>query len=293
MDYFDTINQDIEMINDKLNMLIEFWENKLNKGSKKTSSEALRLHLNQIINEIEIIEYFKNSLAELDERINFIVENEISTVNLDQLRYVSIMITKLRIVYEKPASQESLIKLTLKIVNKMKSDTTIEIVEEIPIEELYDLKIAILVKYIINKIVKDDKLSINDINNLTNDHWCKSILKVNYPLLKLYKEKEEINDQRKIEGVVKYYTETIYIRGQRYFLCRDLHERSKQMLINWYGVKYNYFPEDIYTFEVSSEDLKPKTQFSISNYDHDKEYDIEESSLQDPFKILNWLDRNS
>jgi len=86
-------------------------------------------------------------------------------------------------------------------------------------------KIADIAQADIPPIIKKKK-NIHLINDLLDENYCKTKLKVYYPILSPVRVKDS-------KGRDRYYATPVKIGRKNYYLCSQWYERSREPLLNW------------------------------------------------------------
>lgn len=308
MTYFNSIRNNIEIIQCRLDELMNYLENEYKNTPKKFNLKIIRENSNGIFNNMEDLIYFKNKLNKLTEQIIHIEEYELGQFNVEQMKYTTKIILKVSTIFINTKDEAKQIKFINQIIKKLKVGID-EIDEdnsilELSIEEIQQLKMGALARYIIKKIASDNKFSEIDIDNMQSIDWCKNVLKLNNHLIKRFIKDDEELDQHKINNVIKYYKTPFTINGNQYFLSNELFERSREIFIEWYKVKsdelFDTNNELLFNYEKNIIDNQNNNlDVSINNKNNsnsnveDDADEIKDEYLTDPFKILNWLDKHT
>lgn len=300
MTYFNSIRSNIDIIQYKIDGLMNYLEKKYKKTPQKLNLKIIRENSNGIFDRIEELIYLKNRLNKLAEQITHIEEYELAQFNVEQMRYTAKIILKVSSVFANTTDDTKLIKFVNKIVKKLRigfdeieRDNS---VLELSIEEIRQLKMGALARYIIKKIAFENKFSGTDIENMQNSTWCKNVLKINNHLIKRVIKGYEESEQRKINNVSKYYETIITIDGEKYFLSNDLSERSREIFIKWYKVKSDDMFDTNNELSMGYDKKATDNQNNIldveNNNKAEDDEEIKYEYLTDPFKVLNWLDKH-
>jgi hypothetical protein len=203
-----SIENDIKVINNNYKKLLDY----------------LLIQYEIIPNELSLIEKkaYLNTIIDRIEEVELIIENleKVKKVNKSLLdsHFCNIDENGTQIIPE--------------IVNKNKYLG--EEISELSIEVMEKLKMSKLVCYIINKLNYEKKISDQDLLNLQDRKWCKSILQVNHPVLLKHNKFVSNVDQRKVDGYSKYFAQTYLVNNNFFFVCYDLFEKSRSSFINFY-----------------------------------------------------------
>ena len=102
-------------------------------------------------------------------------------------------------------------------------------------KNLYDSEVnfGVLVRRSMKLLIKNKKLSDETIDQLTDNEYCKETFDIDFQMLKKIEEGTSLSDQRNVDGDSRYWAETIYINGEKYFICNDWTEKNKVKYENW------------------------------------------------------------
>ncbi|WP_066071640.1 hypothetical protein [Neobacillus soli] len=122
----------------------------------------------------------------------------------------------------------------IKFMKKWIRDYEQESQEASKVEDTHDLiKVGILVRTTMEKIVREQLMTIDRTELLLDVKYCKSTFDINYPFLKKVVWDSPLSDQRKINGYDRYWAKDITINQERYLICNDWYERNKPKFLKW------------------------------------------------------------
>jgi hypothetical protein len=78
-------------------------------------------------------------------------------------------------------------------------------------------------------LIKNNKLDSETINKLQSLEYCRSVFGMNFQILKKINDKNNIREERQINGYPRYYAQPI----NAYLLCNDWYERHRDTLNQW------------------------------------------------------------
>lgn len=102
-----------------------------------------------------------------------------------------------------------------------------------PIQINTTSKIGMLVRTTMKEIVEAHLLTLEKVQELEDEKYCKYTFDINYPLLKKVTLTQPLYEQKNVNGYPRYWAEVITIHGQRYLICNDWYERNKTKFIRW------------------------------------------------------------
>lgn len=172
-------------------------------------------------------------------------------------------------------------KIKVESINETASE--LSQITEFSLDEMKKIKIGALVRYIIKKMANDKKLSKTNISNLQNKEWCKEILLVNHQMIKKCNKYLTESDQRKINGVLKYYAQIYIIDESEYFVCSELYERSRQPFLQLFNEEYNIIiKNESFNDKITKEKIE---NMSLVRYNFDEIKNINNTSDK-PCKVV-------
>ena len=213
MSITEFIDIDLQSALEKVKYLIERLYEQNNNIPKDLELSEKRIYSNSLFDRIENTEEMLDILKQLKKRNEILSESSFCNIDIEGLK--------------------------IKMEPSVENITDIEKFIELSLDEIKKLKIRGLVRYIIEKLIYDKKLSKLNISNLQNYEWCKDILLVSYPVIRKYNKYLTESDQRKVNGTFKYYAQIYKLDESEYFICSELAERSRQPFLQWFWEKYN------------------------------------------------------
>ncbi len=91
----------------------------------------------------------------------------------------------------------------------------------------------------IDNMISERLLDSDVIRNLTDQSWCKTNLKVSYPVLKRVVDDISIDVQRKNkDGYLRYYKRIYDIAGEKFLLCKEWYEKNRNSFNKWVDTIY-------------------------------------------------------
>nr|WP_315151453.1 hypothetical protein [uncultured Flavobacterium sp.] len=99
--------------------------------------------------------------------------------------------------------------------------------------ELKKVKIGLLVRNTLPIILSEKLISEIEINNLIKDAYSKTILDVNYPVLREYNKNKSLNENRMVNDHSRYYADYFEYGDKKYLICSEWYERSVVPYIKW------------------------------------------------------------
>lgn len=99
--------------------------------------------------------------------------------------------------------------------------------------ELKKEKIGIMVRATLPIILSEKLISELEIHNLTKAEYCKSILDINYPVLREYNDRKNITENRLVNDHTRYYAYVYKSGNRQYLICSEWYERSVIPYIKW------------------------------------------------------------
>ncbi|MFJ5718269.1 hypothetical protein [Neobacillus sp. NPDC093127] len=122
----------------------------------------------------------------------------------------------------------------IKFMKKWIRDYEQESQEASKAEDTQDqIKVGILVRTTMEKIVREQLMTIDRTELLLDAKYCKSTFDINYPFLKKVVWDSPLSDQRKINGYDRYWAKDITINQEKYLICNDWYERNKPKFLKW------------------------------------------------------------
>jgi hypothetical protein len=79
-------------------------------------------------------------------------------------------------------------------------------------------------------LMLNDMLNKDILDKLQNLEYCRSVLGMNFPILRKLNDKMSIKEERKINGYDRYYAKPI----NNYLLCNDWYEKHRDALNKWF-----------------------------------------------------------
>lgn len=99
--------------------------------------------------------------------------------------------------------------------------------------ELKKEKIGLLVRATLPIILSEKLITDIEIANLTKEAYSKSILDINYPVLRKYNDKKSLIENRMVNDYSRYYA-IIFSNGEsQYLISSEWYERSVIPYIKW------------------------------------------------------------
>lgn len=84
--------------------------------------------------------------------------------------------------------------------------------------------------------VKEYSFSWEQLKNMQSHEWSNTVLKLNYPFLKVVDESRPISEQRRDHlGNGRYYSRVFTFAGKKYLITSEWYARNKPYFIDWYN----------------------------------------------------------
>lgn len=98
----------------------------------------------------------------------------------------------------------------------------------------HEMKIGVYVRQSISRLIKEGKLSTQEIQRLLQLEYSKRTFNINYPALKAYDREVTLDKQRNVGGYPRYYADRYFINGKEYLLCNHWVEKlSRSYFEKW------------------------------------------------------------
>lgn len=110
-------------------------------------------------------------------------------------------------------------KINLKSINKTKDQN----------ESEGKLAVGVLAQTQFVRLIENNKLNDGTLSGLQSSEYCKRVFGMNFPILKKINDKNNIREERQINGYPRYYVKPI----DEYLLCNDWYERHRDSLNLW------------------------------------------------------------
>lgn len=110
-------------------------------------------------------------------------------------------------------------QMNLTSINKIKRQNVLD----------NELAIGVFVQNAFKILIENNKLDSETINKLQSMEYCRSVFRMNFPILKKINDKNNIREERQINGYPRYYVKPI----DEYLLCNDWYERHRDSLNLW------------------------------------------------------------
>lgn len=92
-----------------------------------------------------------------------------------------------------------------------------------------ELAIGAFAQKTFRRLIENNILNNEIINKLQNLEYCRSHLGMNFQILKKISGKDNIREERQLNGYPRYYAHPI----KEYLLCNDWYERHREILNQW------------------------------------------------------------
>ncbi|MPM26896.1 hypothetical protein SDC9_73401 [bioreactor metagenome] len=98
---------------------------------------------------------------------------------------------------------------------------------------LEEVKIGALVRSTVRRLVDENKLNEEMIHKLTTYEYSKTNFNINYPFLLQINKSETYEEQRKVNGRPRYWSEIFKINEEEYYLCQEWFESNRSFFMDW------------------------------------------------------------
>lgn len=218
-----------------LDNLMNFCRESFAKHYKGNITDNVQKYRKEILNSVSdfsdsmFTEYCSKQYSTISE----LRERAIATDNLEKYRNIIKDCDTLLGIYEKYKVgnlEEDKSKSKLKVhggINQIPLSTEDKRFSE-------KLKIGALVQQTFLNLVTENKLSDLMVKNLCSEEYCHQTFHLGHSFLKKIDNNYDRNEQKKDEnGYVRYYKNSLWIKGAEYYLCKEWYESGRKYYLAW------------------------------------------------------------
>ncbi|MCR9222422.1 MAG: hypothetical protein NXI21_19550 [Alphaproteobacteria bacterium] len=104
-----------------------------------------------------------------------------------------------------------------------------------------EMKMGVLVRSTFKDLSENNILNDEIVKSLQDPVYSKEVLNNNYPVLKEVQNIEKMEEERKINGYFRYYSDPLRINNKNYLLSNNWYESNRESFLEWLiGIRETY-----------------------------------------------------